>query len=166
MRDSACGLVFIHSTPSALRPHIEWAIAGVLDVPVRLHWTSQPASPGTYRAEYGWDGEPGTSARLASALKPLQQLRFEVTEDPTISGDGCRYSYTPSLGVFHAITNQHGDVLIHENRLKAAIKRAAEEQSSLEIEMSELLGEPWDLELEVFRQATEDAPVRWLHAVV
>ena len=29
-----------------------------------------------------------------------------------------------------------------------------------------LLGKPWDDELEYFRHASEDAPVRWLHQVV
>ena len=36
---------------------------------------------------------------------------------------------------------------------------------SLTEALAELLGEPWDAELEVFRYAGEDAPVRWLHRV-
>lgn len=35
---------------------------------------------------------------------------------------------------------------------------------SLEAELSLLLGEPWDAELESFRHASAGAPVRWLHA--
>ena len=35
---------------------------------------------------------------------------------------------------------------------------------SLEAELSLLLGQPWDDELEPFRHAAEGAPVRWLHA--
>jgi hypothetical protein len=35
---------------------------------------------------------------------------------------------------------------------------------SLEAELSLLLGQPWDDELEPFRHATAGAPVRWLHA--
>jgi hypothetical protein len=35
---------------------------------------------------------------------------------------------------------------------------------SLEQELSLLLGEPWDGELEPFRHAAAGAPVRWLHA--
>jgi Protein of unknown function (DUF3145) len=35
---------------------------------------------------------------------------------------------------------------------------------SLEEELSLLLGEPWDAELEPFRHASAGAPVRWLHA--
>ncbi|HZD96631.1 MAG TPA: DUF3145 family protein, partial [Micromonosporaceae bacterium] len=36
------GVVFVHSTPLAVCPHVEWAIARVLDAPVNLHWTAQP----------------------------------------------------------------------------------------------------------------------------
>ena len=35
---------------------------------------------------------------------------------------------------------------------------------SLEAELSLLLGEAWDAELEPFRHASAGAPVRWLHA--
>jgi hypothetical protein len=35
---------------------------------------------------------------------------------------------------------------------------------SLEAELSLLLGQPWDDELEPFRRAGEGAPVRWLNA--
>jgi Protein of unknown function (DUF3145) len=35
---------------------------------------------------------------------------------------------------------------------------------SLEQELSLLLGQPWDDELEPFRHAAAGAPVRWLHA--
>ena len=35
---------------------------------------------------------------------------------------------------------------------------------ALEEELSRLLGEPWDCELEPFRCAADGAPVRWLHA--
>jgi hypothetical protein len=35
---------------------------------------------------------------------------------------------------------------------------------ALEEELSRLLGEPWDYELEPFRCAADGAPVRWLNA--
>ena len=41
------GVVFVHSAPPALCPHVEWAIGGVLDQRVSLDWTGQPADPGT-----------------------------------------------------------------------------------------------------------------------
>ena len=43
------GVLYIHSAPRALCPHIEWAVASVLGVRVSLDWTHQPAEPGTQR---------------------------------------------------------------------------------------------------------------------
>ena len=160
------GVVYVHSATSALCPHVEWALAGVLGMRVSLEWTAQPAEPGTWRAELSWSGEPGTSARLASALRGWLHLRYEVTEEPSPGTEGARYSYTPELGVFHAITGVHGDLMVPEDRLKAAVVRAGATGEPLEDEVDRLLGKPWDDELETFRWAGEGAPVRWLHQVV
>ncbi|MBI4898899.1 MAG: DUF3145 family protein, partial [Actinobacteria bacterium] len=62
------GVFFVHSTPSALCPHIEWAVAGALGVPVRLDWIPQPAERASYRAEYSWQGPLGSSEKVASVL--------------------------------------------------------------------------------------------------
>lgn len=160
------GVVQIHSAPSALCPHVEWAVGGVVGVPVQLDWTPQPAERASYRAEYSWTGPVGTSATLASALKGWQRLRFEVTEEATARSEGVRYSYTPALGVFHATVGLHGDLLINEERLKAAVARDALGRRRLHDAVADLLGTAWDDELEVFRQAGEGAGVRWLHQVV
>src|SRR5699024_12128651 len=37
------GVLYVHSAPGALCPHVEWAVGGVLGVPVRLEWTAQSA---------------------------------------------------------------------------------------------------------------------------
>ncbi|MGH3343122.1 MAG: DUF3145 domain-containing protein [Carbonactinosporaceae bacterium] len=160
------GVLFVHSAPPALCPHVEWAAAGVLGVRVNLDWIRQPAAPATWRAELSWQGEPGTAARLASTLHGWRMLRFEVTEEPSVGCEGERYSSTPELGIYHAMTGVHGDILIPEDRLRAATIRAASDQTSLEDEIALLLGKPWDDELEPFRYAGEGAPVRWLHQVV
>ncbi|MBK8445997.1 MAG: DUF3145 domain-containing protein [Micropruina sp.] len=160
------GLVQIHSAPSALCPHIDWAVGGALGVPVRLSWSSQPAARASYRAEYSWTGPLGTSAKLASALKGWERLRFEVTEQATLRSEAVRYSYTPSLGIFSATLGLHGDVMINEARLRAAVVREALGGKSLHDAVNDLLGTAWDDELEVFRQAGDGADVRWLHQVV
>ena len=160
------GVLYVHSAPSALCPHVEWAVAGVFGAPVSLSWIPQPAAAGTYRAEFSWQGDVGTASRVASALRGWNQLRFEITEEPSAGNEGARYSYTPALGVFHAVTGVHGDIMIPEDRLKAVVARAAQGETSLEIEIELLLGRPWDDELETFRHAGEGAPVRWLHQVV
>jgi hypothetical protein len=191
---SVRGVLQVHSAPPALCPHIEWAVAGVVGVPVSLAWVDQPASPGTLRAELDWQGRPGTSAAITSALAGWNRLRFEVTEEASPGCDAVRYSHTPSLGTFSAVTSASGDILIPEGRLRAAMTLAAvgapgrhREGSelashgvdsvldrhipqhpalggSLEAELALLLGQPWDDELEPFRYAADGAPVRWLHA--
>ena len=165
-RQATRGVIYVHSAPSALCPHIEWALGGVLGNAVSLEWTPQPAQAGTYRAEFSWLGNPGTAASVASALRGWNHLRFEITEEPTTSTEGSRYSYTPDLGVFHAVTGIHGDIMIPEDRLKAAVVKAAAGQTTIENEISALLGKPWDDQLETFRYAGDGAPVRWLHQVV
>ena len=161
------GVVYIHATPTALCPHIEWAVGAVLGARVALEWTPQPAAPGTVRAELSWQGEPGTAAAIASALRDWRLMRFEVTEEPSAAGEGERYCCTPDLGLFSAATGVHGDIMVREDRLRSALARAGTDPAtSLEQEVSQLLGAPWDEELEPFRYAGEGAPVRWLHQVV
>jgi hypothetical protein len=165
-RTATRGVLYVHSAPSALCPHIEWAVGGVLGIAVNMSWTPQPAQGGSYRAELSWTGEVGSAAAVASALRGWNHLRFEITEEPTTTSEGSRYSYTPELGVFHAVTGLHGDLMIPEDRLKAAVVKAALGDTSLVGEIDKLLGKPWDDELESFRHAGDGAPVRWLHQVV
>jgi len=160
------GVLFVHASPTALCPHVEWAAAGVLGAAVSIEWIPQPAQPGTQRGELSWSGPAGTAAAITSSLRGWEHLRFEVTEEPTASTEGGRWSYTPSLGVFHGVTGLHGDLMIPEDRLKAAAVKASLGDVSLSDELDRLLGKPWDDELETFRRAGDGAPVRWLHHVV
>ena len=161
------GVVYVHSAPPALCPHVEWAVGGVLGMRVTLDWTQQPAAPGTVRSELSWQADAGTGARLASALRDWMHLRFEVTEEPSAGAEGERWSATPTLGMFHATTGVHGDILVREDRLRAALARAATDPATGVVEeMQALLGKSWDDELESFRYAGDGAPVRWLHQVV
>jgi len=162
----ARGVLFVHAAPAALCPHVEWAVAGVLGVSVDLSWTTQPAKTGAYRAELSWAGPSDTSARIASALRGWDQLLYEVTQDATAWSEGARYSFTPELGVFHAVTGIHGDIMIPEDRLKAAVVKSAIGDLPLLGEIDKLLGKVWDEALEPFRYAGDGAPVKWLHHVV
>ena len=62
------GILWIHSAPAALCPHIEWAASAAVRTPIRFDWTPQPAEPRSQRAEFAWTGAPGTGAELTSAL--------------------------------------------------------------------------------------------------
>lgn len=158
---SARGVVYIHSCPPALCPHVEWAVAGVLGVPARLDWTAQPVAPGCLRSETGWRGRSGTAGRIAAALRGWPLVRFEVTEEPSDGADGERYAATPDLGLFRAAMSANGDVLVQEDRLRALLV-ASNDLPTLTHGIERLLGGPWDVELEPYRHAGEGAPVRWL----
>jgi hypothetical protein len=56
--------------------------------------------------------------------------------------------------------------MIPEDRLKAAVVKAAVGDLPLLAEIDKLLGRDWDEVLEPFRHAGDGAPVRWLHHVV
>lgn len=145
-------------------PHVEWAAQSVLGSRATFDWIDQPAGTHLYRTDVAWQGHQGTGARLASALRGWEHLRYEVTEDPSFGCDGARWSHTPSLGIFHAVTDVHGNILVPEDRIRAAIEDGG---SITEVKraMDLALGTAWDDELEPFRYAGQGAPVRWLHRV-
>lgn len=160
------GVVYVHACSRAMSPHLEWALAAVFGEPVRVPWAPQVIVPTSVRTKLTWSGPIGTAARITSALLPFTQVRFEVTEDTASGRLGERFSYTPTLGLFRADIGPHGDVLIPEDRLRAAMAQAAGSSMPIEDELARLLGQPWDEELESFRCAHEDATVRVLEQVI
>ena len=159
------GVLFVHSAPSALCAHVEWAVGAALDARPSLQWTPQSAEVGTWRTELSWAAVPGAGARLASALRGWARLRYEVTEEPSAAADGARWSHTPDLGIHHAVLGVHGDQLVGEDRLRAAMAAASGDPTVLSAALDAVLGREWDDELEPFRHAGDGVPVRWLHRV-
>jgi hypothetical protein len=158
------GVLFVHSATRAMCPHIEWAVGNVLGSRVSLDWTDQPAGPNLLRCEMPWQGLQGTGAQLASALRGWEHVRYEVTEDASYGSDGGRWSHTPALGIFYAVTDVAGNVVVPEDRIRAALDsggNAADLKRALDL----ALGTARDGELEPFRYAGHGAPVRWLHRV-
>ncbi len=160
----SAGVLYVHSCPPVLCPHVEWAVAAELGTRARMEWSDQPAAPGQLRAEINWRGRPGTAGRLAAALRGWTLLRYEVTEEPSAGVDGERYAVTPTLGVFRSSMSVNGDLLIGEDRLRTLLATATGPQLAQGLDM--LLGSAWDDELEPYRTAGEGAPVTWLHQVV
>lgn len=157
------GVVFVHSTPAALCPHVCWALESVLGENVRLDWSAQPLGRSLVRGEFSWAGEPGTGARLASALRGFDDLRYEVTEEPSPGVDGSRWVHTPALGIHHSWLAANGDAVVNEDRLRAAMRSG--DHTALRREIDAALGTAWDLELDPFRHAGEGHPTRWLYRV-
>ncbi|UYP17544.1 DUF3145 domain-containing protein [Rhodococcus sp. Z13] len=156
--DATAGVIYVHSSPAAVCPHIEWALAAVLDCRPELTWTGQPAAPGLLRTCVEWVGPVGTGARLAETLRAWPMLRFEITENPSEGVDGERFSYVPHLGLWRGTTSANGDVVVGEMRLRALLASA----SDIESELHRALGTAWDEELEPYRSGDEGAQVTWL----
>jgi hypothetical protein len=159
---TAHGVVFIHACPSAITPHLVWALNAVFGTDIRIDWDPQPIAPSQQRAEIIWSGPPGTATKIASSLSAFRDTRYEVYEDPSTNREGERFSFTPSLGLFRATIGPHGDVQVQEDRLRTAVASA----DDLAAEINRLIGQPWDDELEPFRCAHENSTVRLLHQVV
>ncbi|MGF1662433.1 MAG: DUF3145 domain-containing protein [Kineosporiaceae bacterium] len=159
------GVLFVHSAPRAVCPHVEWATGRVLGRRVQFEWAPQPVAPALLRAEVPWVGDQGLGPRLASALRGWPDLRYEVTEEPSRGCDGGRWSHVPDLGLHHAVVDVHGNVVVPEDRVRAALDET--DPAELRRVLNLALGAAWDDELEPFRTGADHdgSPVRWLHRV-
>src|ERR687883_67585 len=159
---STSGIIYVHSSPSAVCRHVEWAVAGVLQTKVEFLWTAQAAAPGQLRAECEWSGKPGTAGALVAALRAWPMLRFEVTEEASPGLDGERMSYVPGHGVYRAPTSANGDLVVTEQQLRH-LAATATSIEAFRHGVDELLGAAWDADLEVYRHAGDGSPITWLH---
>jgi hypothetical protein len=158
-------VLYVHSSPRALCPHVEWAAGRALGRAVNFTWADQPVMRGTQRTEFYWEGSQGTGAAIASGLRGWEHLRFEVTEDAGLGTDGARWMHTPDLGIFYAQTDTAGNMVVPEDRVRYAMEVAGTNALELHRELRLALGQSWDDELEPFRHASDFAPVVWMHQV-
>lgn len=158
--DATTGVIYVHSSPAAVCPHVEWALGSILDARPNLRWTAQPASDGTLRATCDWVGPVGTGARLAGALRAWPLLYFEVTENPSDGVDGERFGHAPGLGLWRGAMSANGDVVVGEMQLRALLAKGREDFATA---VEHALGAPWDEVLEPYRSGGEGAEVTWLH---
>ncbi|MPZ26229.1 MAG: DUF3145 family protein [Micromonosporaceae bacterium] len=158
------GVVYVHSTPLAVCPHLEWAVARALTVPVSLQWSVQPVDPGARRAEFGWHGRPGSGAQIAGELKRWPMVRFEVTEEPSPGVDGERFMHVPGRGLFRATIGAAGDIQLGEDQLRA-LMAGGRGPEALAHALDRALGTAWDDELEPYRPAGDGAPATVLTLV-
>jgi hypothetical protein len=147
-RQQVRGFLSIHSAPSALRHHIDWAIHTVLGNWVQLAWTPQPLMPGTFRTQLEFRGAQGAAAEIASALRSWHYLNFEVIEGTELGGE--LFRFTPGLGIHRAVVDQSGAVLVNENQLSALLANSFDEESIRE-GIAAMVGSSWEFELDRFR---------------
>lgn len=160
----AHGVVYIHSAPPAVCPHLEWAVSEVLGDRITLTWTEQPAAPGQLRAAAPWSASPGAAGRLAAALKTWQMVRFEVTEEATPGADGERICHTPGRGLWRSAISASGDAVLTESQIGEIVSRAGG-LADLTARLASALGADVDAELEPYRRAGDGTAITWLHRV-
>ena len=85
------GVLFVHSAPSALCPHIEWAIGSVVDQRTDLHWTEQSAAPGVDSSRWSHTPELGifhaTTDAAGNIMVSEERIRWAYEKgagDPAI----------------------------------------------------------------------------------
>jgi hypothetical protein len=142
------GYIVIHSAPTALCRHVEWALQNLLGGSAELSWRPQPLLPGTHRGIYEWRNRSGLGADLASALRAWHYLRFEIREEG--AGESVLYRFTPSLGIHRAVIDGAGCVMVNENQITSVLNL---DEESLRESLARALGSAWDLELEQFRHS-------------
>lgn len=145
------GLLSVLSAPRQLLAHIQWTLDGVSDSQSELMWLA--GAPNLeLSAQASWAGGPEAGATLASALMNLKLVCFEVIQYADERAIGQRWSFNPRLGMFHAQTDEAGNVLVGENQLVIAIEKAGPNVLRLQAELRRLLGQQWDDELEPLRE--------------
>ena len=144
------GLVLIHRAPSALLTHVEWTISGITGNPTKINWIKDESPDSVFRGSVALDCGLNDGATLASAFMNLKQLSFEVIHQSALAG--ARWSFTPSLGMFHCATDEAGNLVVGENQLRASIEKAGSNILKLQAELRKLLGQAWDDELEPYRE--------------
>ena len=144
------GLVLIHLAPSALLTHVEWTISGISGNPTKINWVKDDSSQNSFRGSAVVACNLEAAAILSSAFMNLKQLSFEVIHQSEFSG--ARWSFTPSLGMFHCATDAAGNLVVNENQLRAALDHAGSNILKLQAQLRKLLGQSWDDELEPYRE--------------
>ncbi|MFM1786499.1 MAG: hypothetical protein RL228_449 [Actinomycetota bacterium] len=162
----AHGTLIVHASTKAMSAPIEWVLSDLTKNPVKLDWYTQTISPSMVRASYEWAGSVGLAAKIATGLKAIPHIRFEVTEMSSGPDFNQRFCFTPNLGIFRADINVHGDVVINEQRLRHLMETKQSNLVELQSAIDSLLGTAWDVELEPFRVAMDSDVVRIAHRIV
>jgi hypothetical protein len=157
----APGRLSILACPAALCPHLEFAVAAVLEQPVSLAWSAQPERTGALCAELEYVAPAGTAEAFVARLRALNVVTFEVVEGAVAGADAHRYCFEPDLGVHHAVLASNGDVVIPEGPLRALLGRSRD-GAAVAQGLSRLLGDAWDTVLDPLRVGGDGAPVSWL----
>lgn len=162
----AHGTLIVHASTKAMTAPIEWQLSDITGTHVKIDWYSQNISPSMVRGSFEWSGQAGYAAKIATGLRTIPHIRFEVTEMSNTSDFNQRFCFTPTLGIFRADINVHGDVVINEQQIRHVMEKSASHPELLQESIDQLLGTAWDVELEPFRVSMDSDVVRLAHRIV
>lgn len=162
----AHGTLIVHASTKAMTAPIEWQLSDITGSHVKMDWYTQTIAPSMVRGSFEWSGQAGFAAKIASGLRTIPHIRFEVTEMSNTSDFNQRICFTPTLGIFRADINVHGDIVINEQQLRHEMEKTAGQPEKLQNAIDQLLGTAWDVELEPFRVSMDSDVVRLAHRIV
>ncbi|MEI7541099.1 MAG: DUF3145 family protein [Actinomycetes bacterium] len=158
---SVRGFLTIHSSPSALRRHIDWALQNILGNEVQVIWQPQAMMVGTYKMHIEWRGQQGAAAEIASTLRSWHYLNFETHESNDNGGE--LFRFTPELGIHRVLTDLSGGVLLNEFQINNVVQNSFDDDA-IRDGLALAMGTAWDEALEKFRGAGMQEVAR-LHAI-
>ena len=158
---SVRGLLTIHSAPSALRRHIDWAIQNIVGADAQVNWQPQSMMVGTFKTKCQWRARGGSAAEIASTLRSWHYLNFETHESNDNGGE--LFRFTPELGIHRVLTDLSGAVLLNEFQINNVVQHSVDEDA-IRDGLALAMGTAWDEALEKFRGAGMQEVAR-LHAI-
>ena len=159
--DVTTGVVYVHASPAAVCPHVEWALSSTLQSKANLVWTPQPAMPGTAARGHQLGrvrSGPAPGWRTRCAHGRCCGSKSPRTPVPVV--DGHRFSHTPQLGLWSGAMSANGDIMVGEMRLRRMMAQGAD---TLAAELDSVLGTAWDDALEAYRDGGDAGEVTWLN---
>jgi hypothetical protein len=148
MNENYVGTLNIHSAKATQIKDVDFVLSKYLHMTSPTAWHRQKLDPMSLCSSHDLRLIKDVTADIAAELMQIGMLRFEIVN---YSPQCFRYSYTPTLGLFYAETDEFGSIQVPEHRILSALERAPVFGQNLR-ELADLwLGKAWDLELEEYR---------------
>jgi hypothetical protein len=163
MSAETSGIIYIHTVPKPVCAYIQSIIRNLLQEKISFNWQKQDLLENMYKCQIEWTGDVGLGAKIASAFRGWEHLRYEVTENPSLENEGGRWMHTPSLGIFYQVMDLSGNFLIPEERIKVILETGGN-ISEIRRKLDLALGTAWDSELEPFRMSNDQnmGKLKWI----
>lgn len=149
--------VVIHACPLAEVARVDDLLA-VFNI--KSCWSNQQLLVGTQTTEVHFMASTEQVEDLLAALNRIPGIHLDLSQDQLL------FMLVPGLGIYRAQTNQAGEIMISEDRIRNALESSAGNHRELNRLMRLLLGQNWDDVLEPFRASKHHGNVALLNRAV